>query len=63
MGALRELQFEAEPQMAAALHRWQLPPENPTHVPFFHAVSRQLVASYRGDATLEFAAAVGDGRR
>lgn len=57
MGALRELQLEVDPQMAAALQKWQLPPENPTHVPFFQTVSRQLIASYRSDTTLEFCAA------
>lgn len=54
MGALRELQLDVEPQLAAGLRKWQLPPENPTHVPFFQAVSRQLVAGYRSDATLDF---------
>ncbi|KAJ1636904.1 hypothetical protein T492DRAFT_957007 [Pavlovales sp. CCMP2436] len=54
MGALRELQLEVQPQMAASLHRWQLPPENPTNVPFFQSVSRLLISGFRADSTLEF---------
>jgi hypothetical protein len=59
MGALRELQLEVDPQLAAGLQRWQLPPENPANVSFFQFVSRQLIAGYRTDSTLDFTVAVG----
>lgn len=54
MDALRTLQLEIDPQMAAAVQRWQLPAENPTHVSFFQSVSRQLITAYRADSTLHF---------
>mmetsp|Transcript_25216 Transcript_25216/g.68300 ORF Transcript_25216/g.68300 Transcript_25216/m.68300 type:complete len:711 (-) Transcript_25216:237-2369(-) len=54
MTALRELQLEVEPHLASSLQKWQLPPENPSHVAFFQAVTRALVTGFRADSTLDF---------